>query len=124
VVLTHPVKKPLPTDLPLEMQRTLLFEPQQNPTGYVPLEHASVFAFEPSAATHSRVNSWWLADTAWLPYWHDADAVARVFRDRAGMACQFAAIDGAEAYLSDHTPLFYALHCWNVLVESRGSEAP
>jgi triacylglycerol lipase len=98
--VTQPVKKPLPTDLPLEVQQTLLFEPQQNPTGYVPLEHASVFAFEPAATAHSRVNSWWLADAAWLAYWHDADAVARVFRDRAGMTCQFASIDGADAYLA------------------------
>jgi triacylglycerol lipase len=94
-----PVKKPLPSNLPLDVQQKLLFQPQTNPTGYVPLQGADVFAFEPDATSHSRVNAWWLAEAAWLAYWHDSGAAERVWRERAGMSCRLVTNHGAEAYL-------------------------
>ena len=95
-----PSKKPLPEGLSLAEQQKLLFQPESNPTGYVPLEHASAFPFESASPVASRTNAWWLADASWLAYWKDADAVARVFRDRAGMTCRFVARQGAEAYFA------------------------
>lgn len=100
----QPVKKPLPTDLPLEVQQKLLFQPETNPTSYVALKDADAFGFEPAATALSRSKAWWLADASWLAYWRDPNAVARVFHDQADMACQFASVEGAEAYFasSDH----------------------
>jgi triacylglycerol lipase len=91
-----PLRKPLPAHLSIEQQRQLLLAPESNPTGYVPFENASEFPFEPGAITHSRVNAWWLAEASWLSYWHDTDAVARVYRERTGLDCTPVAVKGAE----------------------------
>ena len=95
-----PPRKKIPSDLPLGVQQQLLFQPETNPTAHVPLEHAQSHAFDPDASLPSRVNAWWLAEASWLAYWHDREAVARVFRDRAGMGCELAAGNGAEAYFA------------------------
>ena len=95
-----PRKKPLPLNIPLDVQQKLLLQPETNPTAHVPLEDAATFAFEPGASTQSRVNAWWLAEASWLAYSHDKDAVAHVFRERAGMSCEFVGVKGAEAYLA------------------------
>lgn len=95
-----PKTKPLPVDLPIEIQRKLLFQPESNPTNYLPFEGAADFRFEPEATTHSRVNAWWLAEASWLAYWHDKDAVARVFSDRTGLSCELIATNGAECYVA------------------------
>jgi hypothetical protein len=96
--MVKPVKKPLPSNLPLELQQKLLLQPHTNPTGHVPLEFAAAFPFEPDAVSHSYVNAWWLAEASWLAYWQDVEAAARVWRDRAGMICDAVMRDGAEAY--------------------------
>lgn len=92
----QPVRKPIPVNLPIEVQRKLLLEPQSNPTGYVPFENASAFPFEPAAASHSRVNAWWLAEASWLAYWHDAPAIATVYQERTGLQCELIEVKGAE----------------------------
>jgi triacylglycerol lipase len=76
--------KPLPTNLPLDVQRKLLFEPETNPTGYVAFEDALEFTFQPDRAV-SRINAWWLADAAWLAYGHDFAAMTTILRERAGL---------------------------------------
>jgi triacylglycerol lipase len=91
-----PVRKPIPVDPPIEVQRKLLLEPESNPTGYVPFESAREFPFEPEAASHSRVNAWWLADASWLAYSHDPAAIAQVYRDRTGLECELVEARGAE----------------------------
>jgi triacylglycerol lipase len=96
----NPEKRPLPRNLPLATQQKLLLQPETNPTGYSALEHASIFPFEPGTALASRTNAWWLADASWLAYSKDPDAVARVFRDRADLACRYVAVEGAEAYFT------------------------
>jgi triacylglycerol lipase len=110
-----PHKKPIPTNLSIEMQQQLLFHPETNPTGHVPFENAQAFPFDVDASTPSRVNAWWLAEASWLAYWHDGDAAARVFRDRAGMNCEVASVDGAEVCFAS-SPRF-------ALVAFRGTQA-
>jgi triacylglycerol lipase len=80
-----PHLKPIPTGLPLSVQRTLLFRPEANPTGHVPFEDADKFPFEPGATTASRVNAWWLAEASWLAYARDMGMVGDVLRGRAGL---------------------------------------
>ena len=91
-----PVRKPIPVDLPIEVQRTLLLEPESNPTGYVAFENAREVPFEPGAPAHSRVNAWWLAEASWLAYSHDPAAIAQVYRDRTGLQCELIEVKGAE----------------------------
>ena len=91
-----PERKPLPVNLPFEVQQQLVFRPESNPTGYVPYERAMDFPFDPDAAAHSRINAWWLAEAAWLSYWRDPQAVAQVFLERAGMTCECLEVRGAE----------------------------
>ena len=95
-----PAKKPLPSNPTLEQQQKLLLAPQSNPTGHVPFENAQAYPFEPDASGHSRVNAWWLAEASWLAYWHDVERASAVLRDRAGLSCSFAAIQGAEVYFA------------------------
>jgi hypothetical protein len=92
-----PPRKAIPSNLPLGVQQQLLLQPQANPTSHVPLEHAQTYGFDARPSTPSRVNAWWLAEASWLAYWHDQEAVAREFRDRAGMSCELAGVNGAEA---------------------------
>jgi triacylglycerol lipase len=96
-----PVKKALPVDPPLALQQQLLFHPETNPTGYVPFEDARTYAFVPKAISLSRVNAWWLADAAWLAYWHDEHAARQVFADNAGLSnCELVASGGTECYVA------------------------
>ena len=91
-----PVRKPLPVDPSIDVQRKLVLEPESNPTGHVPLEQAHEFRFDPDAAAPSRVNAWWMAEASWLAYWHDAAAIAKVYRERAGLQCELIEVKGAE----------------------------
>ena len=61
-----PRRKIIPTDLTLAVRLELLLRPDTNPTGYVSLENAIDYPFEPGAEAWSRVNAWWLADASWL----------------------------------------------------------
>lgn len=83
-----PELKPVPPAPDLHTQVVLLTRPEQNPSHYQPFESAGSFPFEPAAAGWSRVNAWWLAEASWLSYWHDADAVTAVYRDRVGLSCE------------------------------------
>jgi triacylglycerol lipase len=100
-----PVRKPLPVNLSIDVQRQLLLQPESNPTGYVPFERARDFAFRSDAKTHSRVNAWWLAEASWLSYWHDKEAIARVYRDQTGLDCELVEVKGAECTIA-HGPRF------------------
>lgn len=92
--------KPLPVNPSLELQRKLLFEPESNPTGHVPLEYARELPFDATAATYSRVNAWWLAEASWLAYWHDRDALAGVYKERTDLDCELIEVDGAECSIA------------------------
>jgi pimeloyl-ACP methyl ester carboxylesterase len=94
---TSTQRKSLPINPSLDVQRKLLFEPESNPTGYVPFEHAAAHPFEPSPGGHSRVNAWWLAEAAWLAYSHDDDAVRTVLKERAGLTA-FAPLDAGATH--------------------------
>lgn len=83
-----PTIKALPPAPDLQTQVTLLTRPELNPSGYKPLEDAASFPFDAAAATWSRVNAWWLAESSWLSYWRDTDAVKAVYRDKVGLACE------------------------------------
>ena len=91
-----PVRKPLPVDPSIDVQRKLVLEPESNPTGHVPLEQAHEFRFDPDATAPSRVNAWWMAEASWLAYWHDAAAITKVYRERAGLQCELIEVKGAE----------------------------
>lgn len=95
-----PAKKPLPSNLPLEVQQKLLLQPESNPTNHVPFENALEYPFEPGAAQPSRVNAWWLAEASWLAYWDDVERAKAVLRDSAGLSCDLVAIRGAEVYFA------------------------
>jgi triacylglycerol lipase len=96
-----PTRKELPKNPSLELQRDLLFRPESNPTNYVAFEDAATHRFVPYATTWSRINAWWLADSAWLAYNHDANAVCGVFQSRAHMeSCELFAAGGTECYLA------------------------
>jgi triacylglycerol lipase len=94
-------KKELPTNPSFELQRDLLIHPESNPTNYVAFEDAATHRFVPGATTWSRVNAWWLADSAWIAYDHDAHAVRDVFLSRAQMeSCEAFVGGGTECYLA------------------------
>jgi len=96
-----PTKKELPNDLSFEFQRDLLIRPERNPTNYVAFEDAAIHKFAPGATTWSRVNAWWLADSAWIAYDHDANAVRDAFLTRAEMdSCERFAGGGTDCYLA------------------------
>src|SRR5262245_60601784 len=96
-----PVKKTLPVNPSLELQHQLLFHPETNPTKYVPFQDARTHTFEPDATSLSRVNAWWLADAAWLAYWHDERAVRQLFADNAGVPnCELVASGGTDCYVA------------------------
>lgn len=98
-----PHLKPIPTDLPLSVQHTLLFRPEANPTGHVPFEDAEAFPFEPHAGGASRVNAWWLAEASWLAYARDMVMVGAVLRDRAGLtACTPLAGKGTHGFVASN----------------------
>jgi len=67
----------LPKGTLLATQVTLLIHPEQNPTDYVPFEHADTHPFQPAVTGMSRVNAWWLADASWLAYLHSEAEVRR-----------------------------------------------
>jgi triacylglycerol lipase len=91
-----PVRKPLPLNLPIDLQRQLLLAPESNPTGYVPFDRAHDFPFDPDARSHSRVNAWWLAEASWLAYWHDKNAIGEVYHRQTGLTCDLLEAGGAE----------------------------
>lgn len=96
-----PTRKELPKSPSLQLQQDLLFRPESNPTNYVAFEDAATHRFVPGATSWSRVNAWWLADSAWLAYNHDASAVRDIFRSRAQMeSCELFAGSGTECYLA------------------------
>jgi triacylglycerol lipase len=97
----RPVKKKLPENPSLAVQHQLLFHPETNPTNYVPFQDARTYTFEPDATALSRVNAWWLADAAWLAYWHDESAVRQVFADNTGLPNgELVASGGTECYVA------------------------
>lgn len=92
--------KLFPQNPSLDLQRGLLLRPESNPTRYQPFENADRFPFEPHATEWSRVNAWWLAEAAWLAYWHNEADVRRVFQQQAGLpTCELIAAGGTECYV-------------------------
>lgn len=94
-------KKQFPRNPSFELQRDLLTRPETNPTNYVPLQDAGLFAFDPSPLRWSRVNAWWLADASWLAYSHNDTEVRRIFREHGGMpSCELIDQEGTECYVA------------------------
>jgi triacylglycerol lipase len=99
--VTAPALKPFPANLTIQQQVDLLTRPETNPTRYAPFEHAASYPFRPNATAWSRVNAWWLAESAWLAYWHDAAAVQSVHdRRQTGLTTQLIDAGGTQCYLT------------------------
>jgi pimeloyl-ACP methyl ester carboxylesterase len=110
-----PTKKELPKNPSFELQRDLLIHPESNPTKYVAFEDAATHRFVPGATAWSRVNAWWLADSAWIAYNHDANAVRDALRTRAQM-------DSCEPFSGSGTVCYLATCASFAIVTFRGTQ--
>src|SRR6267378_553187 len=66
-------KEPPDRALPIGVWVDLVTHPEKNVSQYANFEDAKdpQYRFEPAATTFSRTNAWWLAEAAFLSYWHD-----------------------------------------------------
>ena len=76
----------------------LVLSPESDPD-YVHFEDAREAPFDSMAKTFSRVNAWWMADSALLSYW-GREAAEQRFRDRAGLQSAFVERRGTQAYVA------------------------
>jgi triacylglycerol lipase len=96
-----PELKPLPANPSLQQQTDLLTRPETNPTRYTPFEHAADYPFSPDATEWSRVNAWWLAESAWLAYWPDQAEVRAVHdRQHTGLTSHFIVQDSTACHVA------------------------
>jgi triacylglycerol lipase len=101
--MSTPALKPFPADLTVQQQVDLVIHPEVNLTHYLPFEEAATYAFRPDLTVWSRVNAWWLAESAWLSYWHDLAAVQAVHdRQATGLQCQLIDQGGTQCYVSSN----------------------
>jgi hypothetical protein len=97
---------------PVEPNLDLVFHPEHD-RDYVHFENGGQHPFQPSAAGGmSRVNAWWLADSALLSYWPSTSALA-IFKG-AGFECEYLAAGATNCYL--------AWRDGSVLVAFRGTQ--
>jgi len=89
----------------------LVFHPEHD-TSYVHFENATAHPFQPNPAGLPRVNSWWLADSALLTYWNEADAKA-IF-NTVGLQSKFIKVGSTDCYIAWQTNF--------VIVAFRGTE--
>lgn len=75
----------------------LVFRPERD-NGYVHFENAAAHPFQPNPAGFTRVNVWWLADSALLTYWDEANAKA-IF-DSAGLQSKFVKVGSTHCYIA------------------------
>jgi len=75
----------------------LVFHPEHD-AAYQHFENAAANPFQPNAAEVSRVNAWWLAESALLTYWGPADAIP-LYRS-AGFDCTFLSAGGTDCYVA------------------------
>jgi triacylglycerol lipase len=101
VSMALPELKPFPANLTLQQQIDLVAHPETNPTGYAPFAHAADYPFRPEATLWSRVNAWWLAESAWLAYWRDEAAVQAVHdRQRTGLTSHLVEGNSTSCYVA------------------------
>jgi triacylglycerol lipase len=86
------MRKPRPTPDP-----KFVFDPASD-TAYVHFDGHQTAPFDPKAASMTRANAWWLAESALLAYWGAADAIPR-FR-RAGLDAEFFEQQDTQAYVA------------------------
>ena len=72
--------------------------PSERDHSYVHFEHAAAHPFQPNPVGFTRVNVWWLADSALLTYWDDADAKA-IF-GTAGLQSTFLKVGSTDCYVA------------------------
>lgn len=89
----------------------LVFHPERDHS-YVHFQHADLHPFQPNPAGLPRVNVWWLADSALLSYWDEANANA-VF-DGAGLQSTFIKVGTTDCYIASGSGF--------VIVAFRGTE--
>ena len=114
-LIAAPPTKNIP-DVDLKTQIALLTHPEQNPTDYVPFEEAGSFPFEAAAKPVSRVNAWWLAEAAWLAYWHSEAAIKNVYKTATGLDAELISVD-------DGTEFTVATNGAFAIVAFRGTQA-
>jgi triacylglycerol lipase len=100
-------KKPLPRP-----SLRLVVNPESD-TDYRHFEGALDSPFDTTPTLFSRVNAWWLADSALLSYWN-SDRASDIFRNQAGLESAPVQNNGTQGYVA-----------WNqafALVAFRGTE--
>jgi triacylglycerol lipase len=100
------MQKPAPVYL-----ANLVLHPEDD-AAYVHFENAATQPFEPDPSTLTRVNAWWLAESALLSYWNEADAT-RIF-GAAGLQSKALSRGSTECYIAWDTDF--------VIVAFRGTE--
>ena len=82
-------KEPPDRALPIGVWVDLVTHPEKNVSQYANFEDAKdpQYRFEPAATTFSRTNAWWLAEAAFLSYWHDEAEAKEIYARRTGLTC-------------------------------------
>jgi hypothetical protein len=75
----------------------LLFHPEGD-TEYVHFEQSAAHPFAAAPSGFPRVNAWWLAESALLTYWSEADASAAF--SRAGLQSKFLKSGSTDCYIA------------------------
>jgi len=75
----------------------LVFHPEGD-TGYVHFEQSAAHPFAADPSGFPRVNVWWLAESALLAYWGEADASAAF--SRAGLQSKFLKSGSTDCYIA------------------------
>jgi triacylglycerol lipase len=82
---------------PPNYELDLVFHPERDPN-YVHFENSASNPFEADPAGFPRVNVWWLADSALLTYWGEADAT-RIFAT-AGLEAELLKEGSTDCYVA------------------------
>src|SRR5262245_61865776 len=75
----------------------LVFHPERD-AGYIHFEDAASHPFDPNPAGLTRVNAWWLADSALVTYWDEA--AAKSIFGRAGLDSKFVKAGSTDCYIA------------------------
>lgn len=75
----------------------LVLHPERD-NAYIHFENAAVHPFQPNPVGLTRVNVWWLADSAALTYWDEPNAKA-IFNS-AGLQSKFVKVGSTDCYIA------------------------
>jgi triacylglycerol lipase len=94
-------KEPPDRARPTEVWVDLLTRPEKNVSQYVNFEDAKdpKYRFKPGATKFSRTNAWWLAEAAFLSYWHDEAEAKDIYDRRTGFTCFPLSEGGTQCHL-------------------------